>query len=42
MTVLPWMFVPALLVPLDLLIHFVIAVRIREERRMADRLSIAH
>jgi hypothetical protein len=42
MTVLPWIFVPALLVPLDLLIHFVIAVRIREERRMAGTLAIAH
>jgi hypothetical protein len=42
MTVLPWIFVPALLVPLDLLVHFVIAVRIREKRRMAGTLAIAH
>jgi hypothetical protein len=40
MTLVPWVFVPAMLVPIFLLIHFVIAAKLRTAVQ-ADRLAIA-
>jgi hypothetical protein len=41
MTMLPWIFVPSLLVPIDLLAHFVIAVRIGSVPRRARPSAVA-
>jgi hypothetical protein len=39
MTTIPWVFIPAMLVPIFLLVHFTIATRLRTAQ--ADRLAIA-
>jgi len=38
MTTLPWAFIPAMIVPLFLLIHFTIAMKLRELPRSAHNL----
>jgi hypothetical protein len=40
MTTVPWVFVPAMLVPIFLLVHFVIAAKLRTAAQ-AGRLAIA-
>jgi hypothetical protein len=41
MTTLPWAFVPAMLVPIDFLVHFVIAVRLRAAPRTTHAVAMA-
>jgi hypothetical protein len=41
MTALPWIFVPSMLVPIALLVHFVIAVRIRSVPRSSPIMATA-
>jgi len=41
MTTLPWAFVPSMIVPLFLLIHLVIATRLRETQRMPQAMAMA-
>jgi hypothetical protein len=41
MTTLPWTFVPSMIVPLFLLIHLVIAARLRQTQRMPQAMALA-